>query len=441
LPTPNIIPDNNFNGTPIILETDNSYVLSGNLTKISGRHTPRFGEESRRIEWDYAQTNSAGSTFTFDSGFTSQFPLAASSTAGSPANAGYGTASFLLGFPSAGSATEPDLSAGLMHYIGLFANDSFRVSRKLTLQLGVRGESPGSFEERHNSLTTFDPNLSQTSLAAASGLPVKGGLVVDGSSERPNRSWQDPHYRLFSPRIGVAYSPNDSMVVRSGYGIAYLPNTIAFSLGPYNSPVNNAVTTMVTSLDGGLTPNLATTLSNPFPNGIVPPSHTQAFVDSLIGQGIQSPLASRAYPYMQQWNLDVQKQFGGSLLVDVGYMGARGNHLTLYDINIDQVPDQYMSLGSALLNQMPNPFYGIIPASAGVRGQKTIAQGYLLRQYPQYLYTSIDAPSVGDSVYHSMQVKVQKRLKSGGVLMASYTRSYRPLRIRLRHLHPARRAP
>jgi hypothetical protein len=424
LPTPNIIPDNNFNGTPIILETDNSYVLSGNLTKIMGRHTLRFGGEARRIEWDYAQTNSAGSTYTFDSGFTSQFPLAASSTAGSPANTGYGTASFLLGYPSAGSATEPDLSAGLMHYFGLFANDSFRVTGKLTLQLGLRWESPGSFQERHNSLTTFDPNLPQPALSSATGLPIKGGLVLDGSQQRANRSWQDPHYKLFSPRIGAAYSFNDSLVLRAGYGIAYLPNVIAFSLGPYNSPVNNSVTNMLTSLDGGLTPNLATTLSNPFPNGIIPPSHSQAFVDSLVGQGIQSPLASQPYPYMQQWNADIQKQFGGSLLIDVGYMGARGKHLTLYDINIDQVPDQYMSLGSGLLNQVANPFYGVIPASAGVLGQKTVAQGYLLRPFPQYLYTSLDAPSVGDSRYDSMQVKVQKRLGGGGVVMASFTHSH-----------------
>jgi hypothetical protein len=127
---------------------------------------------------------------------------------------------------------------------------------------------------------------------------------------------------------------------------------------------------------------------------------------------------------MQQWNFDVQKQFGGNLLVDVGYMGARGDHLTLYDINIDQVPDQYLSLGNALLNQVPNPFYGIIPASAGLLGQPTVAQGYLLRPYPQYLYTSLDAPSMGDSTYESMQVKVQKRLKGGGVLMGSYTWSH-----------------
>ena len=424
LPTPNIVPDNNFNGTPIILETDNSYNLSGNLTKIMGRHTLRFGGEARRIEWDYAQTNSAGSTYTFDSGFTSEFPLATGSVTGSPSNTGYGTASYLLGFPSAGSATEPDLSAGLMHYFGLFFNDSFRVTRKLTLQLGVRWESPGSFQERYNSLTTFDPALPQPTLASATGLPIVGGLVLDGSPQRSNRSWQDPHYHLFSPRVGAAYSFNDSTVLRAGYGIAFLPNTIAFSLGPYNSPVNNSVTNMVTSLDGGLTPNLATTLSNPFPGGIIPPSHTQAFVNSLVGQGIQSPLASQPYPYVEQWNVDVQKQFGGSLVVDVGFVGSHGVHLTLYDINVDQIPDQYLSMGNALLTQVKNPFYGVIPASAGILGQPTVAQGYLLRPFPQYLYTSLDGPSVGDNFYRSLQLKVQKRMKGGGVLLGSYTWSH-----------------
>jgi hypothetical protein len=76
------------------------------------------------------------------------------------------------------------------------------------------------------------------------------------------------------------------------------------------------------------------------------------------------------------------------------------------------------------LNQVQNPFYGVIPASAGVLGQPTVAQGYLLRPFPQYLYTSLDAPSIGDSFYNSLQLKVQKRLKGGGVLLASYTRSH-----------------
>lgn len=419
LPTPNIVPDNNFNGTPTIFETDNSYSLSGSLTKILGRHTLRMGAEARRIEWYYYQSNSSGSTFTFDSGFTSEFPLAASSVTGSPSNTGYGTASFLLGFPSAGSASEPDKSAALMHYYAVYFNDSFRVNQKLTIQLGLRGESPGSFQERYNSLTTWDPSLQQSALASATGLPLQGGLVLDGSTQRPNRSWQNSHF-LPSPRIGLAYSITDSLVVRSGYGIADLPAAVCFCLGAYNSPVNLSVTNMTTSLDGGLTPNLATTLSNPFPGGIQPPSHTQAFINSLLGQGVQSPVAQQPYPYMQSWNLDVQKQFGRGFLVDVGYMGARGVHLPMYDINTDQLPDQYLTMGNALLNQVKNPFYGILPASVGVLGQPTVAQGYLLKPSPQYLYTSILAPSEGGDFYRSLQVKVQKRL-AAGVIMGSYS--------------------
>lgn len=419
VPTPDIIPDNNFNGTPTISEVENIYTLSGSLTKIVGRHTLRMGGEARRIEWMYYQSNSSGSTFTFDSGFTSEYPLAASAVSGSPSNTGYGTASFLLGFPSAGSASEPDKSAGLEHYFGLYFNDSFRVNKKLTLQLGLRWESPGSFRERYNSLTTWDPTLPQTALANATGLPLEGGLVLDGSSQRPNRSWQNSA-SLFSPRVGLAYSPNQSIVVRAGYGIADLPNIVCFGLGPYNAPVNLSVTNMLTSLDGGLTPNLGTTLSNPFPSGIVPPSHSQAFINGLIGQGVQSPIAKDAYPYAQQWNVDVQKQFGRGLVVDVAYAGARGIHLPVYDVNTDQLPDKYLSMGNALLNQVPNPFYGILPASVGVLGQPTVGQGYLLKPYPQYLYTSVLTPSMGDSYYRSLQAKVQKRF-AGGVLLASYS--------------------
>jgi hypothetical protein len=227
---------------------------------------------------------------------------------------------------------------------------------------------------------------------------------------------------LFSPRVGAAYTFADNWVVRGGFGISYIPNTVAFSLGPYNSPLNNSVTTMAASLDGGLTPNLGATLSNPFPSGIIPPpGRSQKYLDSLIGQGIQSPIPDQEYPQVQQWNVDVQRQFGQSLVVEAGYAGSRGRHLPLYSVNLDQIPDQYLSMGSGLLTQVQNPFYGIIPQSAGVLGQKTVAQGYLLKPYPQFLYMSADSPSIGDSMYKALQAKVQKRFGAGGVVTAAYT--------------------
>jgi hypothetical protein len=424
LPEPNVVGMYNFNTIPVILNTDNSYSLSGSLTKTMGSHTLHFGGEARRIEWYYAQSNSPTGTFNFDSGFTSQLPLASGSTPGSPGNTGYGFASWMLGFPSSGSAQAPALSGGVQYYYGLYINDSWRLSRRLTITAGLRWEAPGSFGEKHGSLTTLDLSQPQQALSQALGRTVTGGLALVDSQQYGSRTWQSLHYKLFSPRVGLAYSLSDKLVLRTGYGIAYLPNVVAFSLGPYNSPVNNSITNMTATLDAGLTPNLATTLSNPFPNGITPPpGRSQNYLNSLLGQGIGSPLPNQPYPYTQQWNVDAQYQAAGGLLIDVGYAGAKGTHLPLYSVNMDQIPDQYLSLGSGLLTQVPNPFYGIIPASAGVLGQPTVAYGYLLKPYPQFLYVSAFSPSLGDSTYKALQVKVQKRFGSAGNLLVSYTHS------------------
>jgi hypothetical protein len=294
----------------------------------------------------------------------------------------------------------------------------------IPLTLGLRREQPGSFKERYGSLTTLALGLAQPALSAAAGRTITGGLALTNSKDYGNSTWQNLHWALFSPRVGLAYSLNNSTVIRSAYGISYLPDTVYFSLGPYNSPVNSSITTMTTSLDGGLTPNPSANLDRPFPNGLVPPpGRSQPYIDSLLGQGIQSPVPNQPYPYMRQWNFDVQKQLAGGMLLDVGYVGARGVHLPLYSINLDQLPNQYFSLRNALLNQVKNPFYGIIPASSGLLGQPTVPYGYLLKPYPQYIYMTADSPSVGNNNYEALQVKFQKQFGRGGVFLASFSHS------------------
>lgn len=419
LPQPNIAGFNNFSTGATILDVDNAYVLSGNLTWTKGRHSIQFGGESRRIEWGYQQSNSPGGTFAFDNGYT------ASKLGGT---GGYSFASYILGFPTSGSAQEPAASLGTMYYSGLFVGDSFRASNKLTINAGLRWEQPGSFHERNGSLTALDLNLAQPTLAsagAALGRTITGGLDLVSTPQHPSRNWQDLHWMLFSPRVGVAYSPTDKMVVRAGFGISYLPNTVAFSLGPYNNPPNSAVTTMTTSLNGNADPYLATTLSNPFPSGIsAPPGRSQAYINSLLGNGIQSPIAKTNYPYSEQWNAGIQRQFGGGLVIDAGYVGTHGVSLPLYSINHDQLPNQYNSMGADLFTQVPNPFYGIIPTSAGTLGQPTVGKGYLLKPYPQYLYMTEDSPSIAGSSYQALQVRVEERMKAGGVILVSYTHAH-----------------
>jgi hypothetical protein len=187
---------------------------------------------------------------------------------------------------------------------------------------------------------------------------------------------------------------------------------------------------MTATLDSGANPYLGTTLSNPFPSGITPPlGRNQAALNALIGSGIQSPLPNTSYPYSQQWNLGVQHQFTQGLVLDVGYVGTHGVSLPLYSINHDQLPDQIINsmsptaLGTYLNTKVTNPFYGVIPASS-VLGTATIAQGYLMKPYPQFQNVTEDSPFIADSSYQALQVKLEERFKSAGVLLVSYTHSH-----------------
>lgn len=414
-PQPNITGFNNFSTGATTFDTDNAYVLSGSLTYTHGRHSIQFGGESRRIEWGYVQSNSPGATFTFDSGFTA----AATGSTG-----GYSFASYMLGYPSAGSAQEPKLSLGTMYYSGAFIADSFRLNKKLTINAGLRWEQPGSFHERNGSLSTLDLTR-PTTLPSVGGQATVGGLALVSSDRQPSRNWQNLHWALFSPRLGFAYSPNEKSVLRAGFGISYLPNTVAFSLGPYNNPPNSATTTMNTSTNGNADPNQATTLSNPFPAGILqPPGRNQAALDSLIGQGIQSPASNSSSPYTEQYNIGVQHQFGGGLVIDAGYVGSHGVSLPLYSYNHNQLPYASIALGKAAnAVQVPNPFFGRIPATS-VLGGATINAGYLAKPFPQYLYVTEDAPSIAGSKYNALQVRVEERFHSAGVLLVSYTHAH-----------------
>lgn len=432
LPTPNVTGMANFNTIPIQYDTDNVYALSAALTKVLGRHTVEFGGEMRKFEWDYAQSNSAGTTFNSPSsqGYTS-------SSSASGAAGGYGFASWLVGFPTYAQAAEPALSKGVQFYSGLYVNDSFRLTPKLTINAGLRWERPGSYTETHGRLTTMLLDLPQPAVTAAIGRTVTGGLGLINSPQYPHKNWQPQSLRLFSPRVGVAYSPTDKWVFRGGFGISYLPATGSFSLGPYIDPLNLATTTITSS---GQTPTIS--LTDPFPNGIATPitgsaslSTLQAAINGLLGSGIQSPLPVATYPYVMQWNLGFQKQFGSSTSVNVGYVGSRGNHLPLFSINEDQLPDQYDICGTDntqpqcnghfLTDLVTNPLSaangGPIPTTVPTLGTATVPYGYLLKPYPQYLYMTANAPSIGYTWYQALQVQAQKRFKSGGVLGASWT--------------------
>ena len=189
-------------------------------------------------------------------------------------------------------------------------------------------------------------------------------------------------------------------------------------------------TTTVTNPTGTNTTDspLIATVDNPLPNGVNQPlGHSQAAVDAQSGFGLWARVPNQAYGYAQQWNLAVERAVDQSTTVSVAYAGAKGTHLvgasayTASGLNLNQLPDQYDSLGSALTEQVTNPFYGQFPATS-LLGGPTVEQGYLLLPHPQYPQGMLQqVPRFGASTYHALQVTATRRFPHQGVLQGAYT--------------------
>lgn len=404
-----------------VRNANNNEILSESITRILGRHNLKFGAESRKIEWGYGQTNYSSGQFAFTTAFTALNPQ-------KPTGSGYAFASMMLGYPSSGQIQEILIAKQQMWYHGVYFQDTFQATPKLTLNLGVRWDFPGEFSEAHNSAAVFLPTQTDP-LGQSVGLPLKGLASMVNSSAYSNRSIHPAKWDLFAPRVGFAYRFRNDAVIRGGYGISYLPNDVVFGNAPWDAAPNLATTIMDVSDDGGLTPSAV--LSNPFPGGILQPSRsvTNATLESsILGSTIQLPVPDQAAPYAQQWNLALQQQLRGNMSFEIGYAGSKGTHLPLNSVvkgfpyfELNQIADSRLSQGNALLAKVANPFYGKVPSTAGVLTKPTIAQGQLLRPFPQFNGVNNVSQMEGGSTWNSLQVKVEKRLRQGSVVLGTYT--------------------
>jgi hypothetical protein len=387
-----------------IFVTEENYAISASETKILGRHTIRFGGEFRRAPNNYGQTNSTNvEAFGFTNAFT-----------GNP------FASYLLGLPQ---TTETELAlipASVTYYGGLYVGDSFQATNKLVLNGGIRWEYPGYWTERHDRQTVFLANETNP-LAGPTGLNLQGNVELVNTPAYPHRTNLFPHYDLFSPRLGVAYRLTESFIIRSGFSLLYAPTAnLQQDAQPYQAPINLAFTI----LNGTTEPT--NSFSNPFPGGVLQPvGRSSSYLSVIQGQQVTTNVPKEPSTYAEQWNLDLEKDLGHQTLVDIAYVGNHGVHQQLpAGLNdngqgLDQIPDQYLSMGSALLTPVPNPFYGLL--TTGNLAGPTIPAGQLLRPYPQYFNLSNAANTAAGSNYNALQTKVEKRFAQGGTLLATYT--------------------
>ncbi len=388
----------------VISVHNNDLAISPSLTAIKGRHTLKFGAELRRNELNYLQANNNSGNFTFTNAMTAQNAL-------NPGTAGNQFASFMLGYGSSGTLTLNAATTGLEQYQAYYVSDTFVVNRKLTVTAGLRWEGLGPFFERHDRLTVLLPGV-QNPL-----VPNRGVVALVNSPYYGNRGSQPHPYMLFSPHLGIAYRLSDKWVMRAGGSINYLPTDGAIGSSPFGSPVNSTNTAWVPSLDGGLTP--FATLSNPFPNGInIPPQNNPNYEQVLLGTTVSSTVPNSPYAYTAQYNLSVQRELPSGALLEVAYAGLKGVHLW-QTRQLNQLPDQALSLGAQLLQTVPNPYLGKV--ATGPLANPTVAYGQLLRPFPQYTGYSETAAGSANSHYHALQVKLEKRFSTGGTLLVSFT--------------------
>jgi len=406
---PNIIVGGALGATDTIAFGMDTHAWQAHLTKSLARHNLKVGYELRVIRANLVQHGDQGTQFSFGNAWT-QGPDPTRSSA----TAGYALASLLVGVGGGSVAPVPGLAQQIAYHAA-FVQDSFKLTPKLTLNLGLRYDYESPRTDRFNQLTNFDYSLKPP--LQTPGLDLRGALTFVGVSGA-SRLQANPDRNNFAPRLGFAYKLTAKTVVRGGAGIFYASTTgLGGAPGGFGVSGFQATTSLVTSLDG-VTP--LRFLRDPYPDGITKPTGSSLGAATLLGQGITFFDRGNRVPYSPQWNLNIQRELPGAVILEVGYAGSRGLKLG-EGRQFNQLPDAALQLGNDLRTQVTNPFFGQI--AAGSLSQRTVAGAQLRRPYPHFDSVTSAAATWATSAYHALEARVEKRLGRGLTALAAYTYS------------------
>ena len=407
-----------FNGGSTSESTHDSHSFSASWTRLIGRHALKAGGDYRRIGMLVAPDRT--SSFNFTTGFT-KGPDATGTQNGDA------MASFLLGVPGSGSFTIPTPSRFFTNYAGTYVQDDFRLGSSLTINLGLRFELEQGLQEHDDAFTVgFDRDRAFP--IQVPGLSLKGGLMYAGHDGYPTRQGEALNFNI-GPRAGLAWSLGARTVVRSGYGLFWAPSQIPQTLnqGGLGTRGFTGATTYVASDDGSLTPCDGCSLTNPFPRGPEPPQGAAQGLLTGAGGNVDFVDQSSGAARVHRYSLDVQRELPGRIALTMGYVGSRSTGLALGGtvdavFNINQLETQHLALGSALLDKVPNPFFG--NSSFGALSiEPTLARGQLLRPNPQFGNVFAHRVTASRSRYDALVVSGARRQHGGWGASVNYTYS------------------
>lgn len=414
------------------------FSLNQDLSWLVGNHSIKIGANQRVYRaYNYRPDDPAGS-FTFTRAFTARTPNETLQQSGDA------IASFLLGNPATGRLGIAPQPAVQSNYFAFFVQDDWTVSRRLTLNLGLRWETDLPNTERFNRLTNFDfdapfPvsqiafNFPTVTNLGSRVIPLRGVVTPVGRGGVENRENFDRDLNNWGPRVGLAFKIDERTVLRAGAGIFFAPlsgggfNNVTYAMGDL------AETAFIASLDNGVTPTPGTGLSNPFPAGIVQPAN--AYTGPLTGYGQQSipvRLRSTRQPVNAQWNLNLQRELPGQLIVQAAYAGSAGMGLLGASTDLNQLSPEALAISRTLIDGRPlgnvavaNPFLTLPaeqrPPATSILGRSTVTIAQLLRPYPQFGNIVSYQHNLSHSSYHSLQLKASRRFVDGLTFTGGYT--------------------
>ncbi len=387
------------------------YGLDENLTWIKGNHSFKFGYAYQKMFLNTNNRNTASGSFTFNR-------LSTSVPGDNSGNSGSSFASFMLGEVFTGGFTVPNTSMMRFPYHAAYVQDDWKVTPRLTLNLGLRWEVNMSVYEKHDRFSYFDPNLANP---AANGVPGALRFLGTGTGREGRRNLYN-NAMGWGPRLGLAYQIGDGTVIRAGAGIFYGTNK-APGLGGANNGFTNAPSW--SSQNQGI--NSAFQWDQGFPGWQAPP-----FIDPGFNAGFSIPWYGAAetgrLPQTSTWNFAVSRALQANFVLDATYTGSKGTYLASDRVNIMQIHPQYAYLGQLLNRPIDDPAVAALGFSSPfpdfkelLGGNATLGQA--LRAFPQYQNVSTGGMMnhSGNSTYHAMILKVTKRFSGGLSLLASYT--------------------
>lgn len=363
-----------------------------------GRHSIKFGIDFRWERLDVIQPPSPTGNFSFNTLFTNSqaIPTIGSALASFTGNA---LASFLLGQVQNFSIDiQQNVLRPRAHVQEYFVQDDFKATPRLTINAGLRYTLNFPSTEADNQGAVFNLQTQQLDY-----------LGQNGFSESARRL----HKLNFGPRLGIAYRLNEQTVIRAGYGLIWIE--MAGITTPFTTPQFPFVQTVTQRTLDNIVP--AFVLSNG--PTVVPIPLTS---DAGLGQGVFAVDADLGSGYAQQWNFAIQRQLTKNMVLEVAYAGSKITHIGIPDTSINQLTPGQLALGPALLQRVPNPFFGQIPRSSSL-GDPTIPLAQLLKPFPRFTAVSFYRNNVGNTNYNALQTKLEQRFSRGFSFLVSYTRS------------------